>query len=114
MSKPDSRLTFVRVPWLHVKAITIIPFCFHVGEKLSEQDKNHERIHAVQCRELGWVRFYVSYLRELVVGAATNGWDWWASYYAISYEREAYQHDGDLQYLDARPPLAHEAYRDSA
>lgn len=66
---------------------------------------NHERIHCRQQREWGYIPFFVIYLFE---------WLWnlirlrnaHLAYRAISFEREAYHHQHDLEYLQHRPPRA--------
>lgn len=63
---------------------------------------NHERIHCRQQRELGYILFFIIYLLE---------WLWHLlrlrnkhlAYRAISFEREAYLHQQNLNYLQRRP-----------
>lgn len=60
---------------------------------------NHEAIHTAQMKELGYILFYLLYLIEwvgrLIVKPST-------AYRDISFEREAYDHQGDLKYLETR------------
>jgi hypothetical protein len=53
---------------------------------------NHERIHLRQQLELLIIPFYILYLIEFY----TKG------YYNVSFEREAYENDDNLNYLKSR------------
>lgn len=72
-------------------------------EKLSVSAMNHEYIHTEQMKELWYVGFYILYILEwlyrLVFHAKT-------AYKGISFEREAYQHEKDLDYLKTRKRFA--------
>ena len=63
---------------------------------------NHERIHTAQMLEMLVIFFYLWYLIEWVVKLFTPG----RAYYRISFEREAYLHEHDLNYLKHRPFFA--------
>ena len=62
---------------------------------------NHERIHTAQQRELLFIPFYIIYLIEwfirLMLYRSSK-----KAYYNISFEREAYRHGKDLNYLKNR------------
>lgn len=64
---------------------------------------NHEEIHTAQMKELLYVGFYICYLFEwlyrLIFHTST-------AYRGISFEREAYEHQSDLDYLDTREHFA--------
>ena len=62
---------------------------------------NHERIHTAQQRELLFVPFYVFYLVEWLWLWARRG-SWRRAYYDVSFEREAYAHGHDMDYLRRR------------
>ena len=64
---------------------------------------NHERIHFRQQVELLVVLFYLLYLLEWIVKSAYF-LDFYQGYRNISFEREAYQHEKDLSYLEDRRP----------
>lgn len=71
------------------------------GGKLSVYDINHEAIHSAQMKELLFLPFYAIYIIEWLWGLlkyrnATK------SYRNISFEREAYENDTDLDYLPNR------------
>ncbi len=62
---------------------------------------NHERIHDAQQRELLWIPFYILYVMEWIVRLFQYG-NFDRAYRNISFEREAYSNDRDLNYLDRR------------
>ena len=62
---------------------------------------NHESIHTVQIKELGYVFFYIAYLSEWIVRTIQFG-GFFKGYENISFEREAYGNDRDLDYLKKR------------
>jgi len=63
---------------------------------------NHEKIHLRQQAELGIVFFYLWYSLEFLYGLLRfrNRRE---AYNRISFEREAYAHEHDLDYLNRRP-----------
>ena len=66
---------------------------------------NHERIHTAQQRELLWIPFYLFYFVEwiirLLIERNVN-----RAYMNLSFEREAYAHGHDLNYLSRRKHYA--------
>ncbi len=60
---------------------------------------NHEQIHLAQMKELLFIGFYVFYIIEWLVKLLKYGKK---SYFNISFEREAYLNDTNLQYLSNR------------
>lgn len=62
---------------------------------------NHERIHTMQQRELLFIPFYILYIIEWIVRLVMYG-NRKKAYYNISFEREAYRHGQDLDYLKNR------------
>ena len=62
---------------------------------------NHERIHIRQQLELLILPFYVLYLIEFAIGIFKYK-NRLNAYLNISFEREAYKHDFDLNYLKCR------------
>lgn len=63
---------------------------------------NHEKIHTAQMKELGYILFYIIYLLEWVVRLFKKG----NAYRNISFEREAYENEWDMNYLEKRPKWA--------
>lgn len=84
------------IPFKGYKAITIWPFIF-VKSDLSNVDLNHEKIHGRQQLELLILPFYLIYFVE---------WIFKGNNRKISFEKEAYKHGGDLEYLKTRKHYA--------
>jgi len=83
--------------------ITIYPFVF-LRRKALAQDKilvNHERIHLRQQIELLILPFYLWYVIEFLVRLCYYK-TWHLAYKNISFEREAYFNETDLNYLKSR------------
>ncbi|MDE5552026.1 MAG: hypothetical protein K2I91_02385 [Muribaculaceae bacterium] len=66
---------------------------------------NHERIHDAQQRELLYLPFYILYLIEWLIRLLQYH-NIQEAYYNISFEREAYAHGRNLEYLSCRPAFA--------
>ena len=62
---------------------------------------NHERIHYRQQKELLVLFFYVWYVLEYLVRLIQSG-DRREAYKNISFEKEAYEKENDLEYLNHR------------
>ena len=62
---------------------------------------NHEKIHLRQQRELLILPFYILYLTEWVIRSL---WylNTYRAYQNLSFEREAYAHEEDMDYLSQR------------
>ena len=75
-----------------------ILFC---RRQLNEIDINHETIHTKQMQELLYIFFYlwyvIEYLVKLIIYRNTK-----LAYRNISFEREAYQNQYNLDYLNNR------------
>lgn len=75
-----------------------ILFCRRVLNKI---DINHETIHTKQMQELLYIFFYlwyvIEYLVKLIIYRNTK-----LAYRNISFEREAYQNQYNLDYLNNR------------
>ncbi|MCG2459804.1 hypothetical protein K8352_03515 [Flavobacteriaceae bacterium F89] len=65
---------------------------------------NHERIHLKQQRELLIVPFYLLYMMEWALRYLYYN-DSYKAYRNISFEREAYGNENDLNYLEERRPF---------
>ena len=81
-------------------AICLFGFIFSV-RPLDKTELNHELIHAAQQRELLYLPFFIWYGLEWLVLFIKyrNGMK---AYQHIRFEKEAYQHQGDLSYLKRR------------
>lgn len=71
------------------------------GKRLTAIEENHERIHFRQQRELLWLPFLVWYFLEFVVRYIQLG-NWDKAYRRISFEREAFANDENLEYRAGR------------
>lgn len=69
---------------------------------MSEKDFNHERIHSEQMKEMLFIGFYLWYLVEWIVRLFGKG----NAYRNLSFEKEAYDNEDNLTYLDTRKPYA--------
>lgn len=76
-------------------------------EDLSKVELNHELIHTAQARELLYIPFYLWYIIEWFY-LYFKYRDWMQAYYNIRFEKEAYAHQEDLEYLNRRK---HYCYR---
>lgn len=77
-------------------------FFVHPNVHISQRLINHERIHTAQMRELLYLPFYVIYVLEWLFRLLLKG----NAYHSISFEREAYSHEGNMQYLAKRKRYA--------
>jgi len=86
-----------------VIGITIAPFGIYLNEDYLTDPItiNHEKIHWKQQVEMLIIPFYIWYIVELLWKKILHGK---MAYYAISFERESYYNDTNLQYLDIRKP----------
>jgi len=66
---------------------------------LTEVDKNHELIHSSQCWELFVLGFYIWYGIEYLIRMIQYGNN---AYRNISFEREAYANEHNLNYRTTR------------
>jgi hypothetical protein len=85
------------------RGLTFFPFVFltNAADKTNTVFIHHERIHMRQQLELLVVPFYVWYLLEYLFRLVQLK-DRKKAYYAISFEREAYENEKDLDYLKRR------------
>lgn len=62
---------------------------------------NHECIHFRQQQELLWIPFLLIYFfHALYIGVTT--WSWKRIWKEVCFEREAYEHEHDYDYLSNR------------
>ena len=81
------------IPFKGYKAMCLWPFIFVRKDcSFNEVDLNHENIHGRQQLELFLVFFYLIYLIEWIFKGYRN----------ISFEKEAYANEKDLNYLEWR------------
>lgn len=87
----------------NVIALTIFPFIFVKDQSIKRNKKtmNHETIHIVQQLEMLWFAFFIWYLVEYIIRLLQYK-NPHKAYLNISFEREAYANDQDLEYLKNR------------
>lgn len=83
--------------------ISIFPFIFLKSKafKKSVILVNHEKIHLRQQLELLIIPFYIWYSLEFLFRYMQYK-NWYLAYKNISFEREAYSNDNNLDYLKSR------------
>ena len=92
---------FLTRPW--VSGIALFPFIV-VREKQYLQDPyclNHEKIHIRQQAELLVIFFYLWYVTEYLIRWCMYK-NAYLAYRSISFEKEAYLNENDLNYLKRR------------
>lgn len=91
------------IPFRGFKCINLFGALFvRRGCVMSERDFNHEAIHTAQMKEMLYVFFYLWYLVEWLIRLFGKG----NAYRNLSFEKEAYDNEGDLNYLENRPMFA--------
>lgn len=83
--------------------LAIYPFIFLKSKSLSNNWVliNHERIHLKQQLELLWVFFFLWYTMEFLFHLIRLR-NWNDAYKNISFEKEAYENEGNPNYLNER------------
>lgn len=84
-------------------AMAIWPFIL-VKEECIKNDSyiiNHEKIHLKQQIELLWLPFFIWYGIEFLIRLFMYK-NWNKAYRNISFEREAYRNEKDLNYLQSK------------
>lgn len=76
------------------------------GSEIDEVMLNHERIHTRQMTELLIFPFYIIYVLEWTIRVIGNGGKGMEAYRSISFEREAYENERNLNYLNHRKQFA--------
>lgn len=84
--------------------LTIFPFIFLKFNALRSDSVliNHEKIHLKQQLELLIIPFFLTYLIEFLIRLVQHR-NWKLAYRNISFEREAYGNEKDLDYMKTRP-----------
>ena len=90
------------IPFKGYKAINLFGVLFvREGYKMNDIDINHERIHTAQMKELLYIFFYLWYIIEWLV-LIIKYKDSHKAYRNIRFEKEAYNNEANLQYLQNR------------
>jgi len=84
--------------------LTIYPFIFLKNKDLKTERvlMNHERIHLKQQLELLIIPFFIFYALEFCFGLLKYQ-NKKKAYKNISFEREAYRNEANMDYLESRP-----------
>ncbi|OIQ21490.1 MAG: hypothetical protein BM557_03600 [Flavobacterium sp. MedPE-SWcel] len=84
-------------------AVALFPFIILRGNKFKENKIliNHEKIHLQQQAELLLLPFYIWYIVEFLI-LLIKYKNRKKAYRAISFEKEAYTHESNLEYLNNR------------
>jgi len=90
----------IKIKGGRIGGITIFPFIF-VEDKNDKELVNHERIHIRQQIEMLVIPFYLWYGIEWLIRGAND-----KAYRNISFERESYDNENNLDYLKKRKPYS--------
>lgn len=96
-------IIIIHVPFLNVAGMALFPFIL-VGERHYKYDKvliNHEKIHLIQQLETLIIPFYILYLMNYFLNLLKYK-EHHTAYMNMYFEREAYKHEQDLNYLHKR------------
>jgi len=94
------------IPFNGFKAINICGLIFaRKNAKMKDTDLNHEKIHTKQILELLIIGFYLCYVFEWLFRLIFHKYEKDA-YHSVSFEKEAYAHQNDLEYLKSRKHYA--------
>ena len=97
------------IPFKGYKAMNLFELIFvrnECKERFTEVDLNHEKIHSAQMRELLYIGFYLWYILEYIFNVFKYKGNLDKAYMNISFEKEAYSHQKDLDYLKNRKHYA--------
>ena len=106
------------IPFGSFTAFTLGKFIFTKdASKITDKILCHETIHYYQQAETGYVIFFVMYFLSFItqfirctfkksIGFSEYGSNsiWNRAYRTVLFEREAYQHENDPEYLNKRIP----------
>jgi hypothetical protein len=97
----ESNWILDKLSWFfNIYAITLFPFII-TRDKSNKIVMNHEKIHIMQQLELLVVGFWVIYIGNYLYNLFKYR-DVMDAYNEIIFEREAYEYEKDLNYLDNR------------
>ncbi len=90
------------IPFKRYKAMCLWPFLFLRKDAImSKYDINHEQIHGYQQRELLWIIFILWYCIEWIFRLFQYQ-NRKLAYRNISFEKEAYDNQHNLEYIKER------------
>lgn len=96
-------LVFKHFFYKNYVGLSLWPFIFLKNDALKEDIVliNHEKIHLKQQQELLIVPFYIFYITEWILKSIFY-MDRYIGYQNVSFEREAYDNEKNLDYLNER------------
>ena len=101
---------FVRlITFDYVTSVAIAPFGIYIDEEHINDPIliNHESIHWIQQMEMYMIPGYIWYFAEWLLRIPINKVK---AFNSISFEREAYDNESNLNYLSTRKPYAWRKY----
>ncbi|TMU55698.1 hypothetical protein [Flagellimonas algicola] len=100
-------LVFKHFFYRNYVGLSLWPFIILKEGALRKDDVliNHERIHLKQQRELLIIPFYFLYITEWILRTVLY-LDSYRAYQNISFEREAYANEDDMEYIFQRKPYS--------
>ena len=90
-------------PFIAVNIFGVLFARKDMADKLDEESVIHESIHTEQMKELLYVFFYLIYFLEWIYRLIFHTK---TAYMGISFEKEAYAHEGEPEYLKTRKHYA--------
>ena len=95
------------IPFPNYQCMNLFGILFaRKNAKIDDATLNHESIHTAQMKELLYVPFYLLYGAEWLVKFIKNGFKGHTAYRNLSFEKEAYNNEHDLNYLKTRQHYA--------
>ena len=73
----------------------------YLATKNGRECFNHERIHMLQIKQLGWFKFYTYYLYFYLAYRIAGRMSHKEAYHAIPFEREAFSNEEDMDYSES-------------
>ena len=107
----NSRIPKLLSIFISIRAITLYPFIIFEDEP-DPEILNHEKIHIQQQKEMLVIFFYILYVWYWVGNRLWHKKNNVQAYYNIPFEREAYENDSNMEYLDRRPIFSWRFYCD--
>ncbi len=97
----DDMILLTGIKFTKIRGIALWPFVLVQTKNPGQILINHERIHLRQQAETGIILFYFWYVTEWLWHFVRLR-NWWAAYHQISFEKEAYRNETNLDYLKNR------------
>lgn len=102
-------MKIIRNKWIPFKGYDAMCICNLIlarnDAKISDRILRHESIHAVQWKECLYLFFLPIYIGSFV-WQFFHYWKWMKAYENVCFEREAYAHAHEVDYLEKRKSFA--------